>query len=157
MSDGCEICERIARFGSDNPYLIAELSTGYAVLADNQYYPGYTIFVAKQCVPELHDLPPGVRSRFLEEMAQVAEAVFRACKPRKLNYELLGNSVAHLHWHLFPRYADDPNPRWPVWNNEAFLQAPRRPAIAPAELAALLERVQRALEDVRAVSLQARS
>ena len=56
-------------------------------------------------------------------MAQVAEAVFRAFAPRKLNYELLGNSEAHLHWHLFPRYADDPNPLWPVWNNEAFMQA----------------------------------
>ena len=116
MSGGCEICERIARFTPQNPYLIAELSTGYAVLADNKHYPGYTIFVAKQCVPELHDLAPDVRSRFLQEMAQVAEAVFRAFQPRKLNYELLGNSVTHLHWHLVPRYADDPNP--PVANLE---------------------------------------
>ena len=149
MSGGCEICERIARFTPQNPYLIAELSTGYAVLADNQHYRGYTIFVAKQCVPELHDLPPDVRSRFLQEMAQVAEAVFRAFQPRKLNYELLGNSVSHLHWHLFPRYADDPNPQWPVWSNEEFLQAPSRTLIDPARLAELRERVQRALADVR--------
>ena len=152
MSGGCEICERIARFTPDNPYLIAELSTGYAVLSDNQYYPGYTIFVAKQCVPELHDLLPDVRSRFLEEMAQVAEAVFRAFQPRKLNYELLGNSVPHLHWHLFPRYADDPNPQWPVWNNEQFLSAsggPRPTAIDPARLAELRQEVRRALADVR--------
>ncbi len=74
MSDGCEICERIARFTPsaglrtrpDNPYLIAELETGYAVLGDNQYYRGYTIFLAKQCVPELHDLPSEVRSLFLQ-------------------------------------------------------------------------------------------
>ena len=149
MSGGCEICERVARFTGENPYLIAELSTGYAVLADNQYYPGYTIFVAKQCVPELHDLLPDVRSRFLEEMAQVAEAVFRAFEPRKLNYELLGNSVPHLHWHLFPRYAGDPNPQWPVWNNEEFLQASRRTPIAPAEIAELRQQVRRALADVR--------
>jgi diadenosine tetraphosphate (Ap4A) HIT family hydrolase len=145
MSSGCEICERIARFTPQHPYLIAELETSYAVLADNQYYPGYTIVLAKQCVPELHDLPPGVRSRFLEEMAQVAEAVFRAFQPRKLNEELLGNSVSHLHWHLFPRYADDPNPQWPVWSNEAFLQAPRLTPIEPAQLAERRERVQRAL------------
>ncbi len=149
FSGACEICERIAKFTTDNPYLIAELSTGFAVLADNQYYPGYTIFAAKQCVPELHDLAPDVRSRFLEEMAQVAEAVFRVCQPRKLNYELLGNSVPHLHWHLFPRYADDPSPRWPVWNNEAFLQAQRRTDIDPERLASLRERVQRSLAAVR--------
>jgi len=149
MSEGCEVCERIARFTPDNPYLIAELDTGYAVLADNQYYRGYTIFLAKQCVPELHELSPGVRSCFLEEMALVAEAVFRAFEPRKLNYELLGNSVSHLHWHLFPRYADDPNPQWPVWSNQAFLDAARRTEIDQAELASLRDRVQRALAAVR--------
>ena len=149
MSGDCEICQRIARFTSDNPYLIAELDTGYAVLADNQHYLGYTLFLAKQCAPELHELEPDIRTRFLSEMADVAEAVFRAVEPRKLNYELLGNSVAHLHWHIFPRYASDPNPRWPVWNNDEFLQAPRRTDIAPAELAELRERIQRALADVR--------
>lgn len=149
MSGSCEICERIARFTPQNPYLIAELSTGYAVLADNQHYPGYTIFLAKQCVPELHDLAPDIRSRFLQEMAQVAEAVFRAFGPRKLNYELLGNSVPHLHWHLIPRYADDLNREWPVWSDQAFLQAPPLTPIDPAQLAELRGRVQRALADVR--------
>jgi diadenosine tetraphosphate (Ap4A) HIT family hydrolase len=141
----CEICERIARFTPDNPYLVAELETGYAVLGDNQFYPGYTIFLAKRCVPELHDLPRVERSRFLEEMALVAEAAFRAFAPRKLNYELLGNGVPHLHWHLFPRYEDDPNPQWPVWSNRAFLKAPRQTAIDPRQLASTRERLQRAL------------
>jgi len=145
MAEGCEICQRIERFTPENPYLVAELETGYAVLADNQFYDGYTIFLAKRCVPELHELPRDERTRFLDEMAQVAEAVFRAFAPRKLNYELLGNSVSHLHWHLFPRYADDPNPRWPVWSNEAFVQASRTAEVDPAKLAALRSKLQDAL------------
>jgi len=108
----------------------------------------YTIFVSKSCVPELHDLSPGVRSRFLDEMALVAEAVFRAFAPRKLNYELLGNSVAHLHWHLFPRYEDDPNPQCPVWSNDDFLRAARVTPIDPAELARRREQLQRALAEL---------
>ena len=151
MPAACEICHRIARFTPDNPYFVAELETGYAVLADNQFYPGYTIFLAKRCVPELHDLPRAERSRFLEEMALVAEAAFRAFAPRKLNYELLGNSVSHLHWHIFPRYADDPNPAWPVWNNEAWMNAPKRTPIDPAGLAALRDRIRAALEELRRV------
>jgi diadenosine tetraphosphate (Ap4A) HIT family hydrolase len=149
MADGCEICDRVARFTDDNPYLIAELDSGYAVLGDNQHYPGYTIFLSKHCVPELHALPPGMRSLFLEDMALVAEAVFRAFRPRKLNYELLGNSVPHLHWHLFPRYEDDPNPAWPVWNNPAFIEAVRRTAIEPERLRELRERVRQSLGDIR--------
>ena len=39
----------------------------------------------------------------------------QAFSPHKLNYELLGNQVPHLHWHLFARSADDPNRLAPVW------------------------------------------
>lgn len=152
MAAGCEICERIPRLTPDNPYLIAELGTGYAVLADNQIYTGYTIFLAKRCVPELHELGRDERRRFLDEMADVAEAVYRAFAPRKLNYELLGNSVAHLHWHLIPRYADDPSPTWPVWSNEAFVSAPCRTGLPPERLAALRDRVRDALAAARAGS-----
>ena len=149
MPEPCGICRRIQRFTPDEPHIIAELDTGYAVLGDNQIYPGYTLFVAKRCVAELHMLPPDERATFLQEMAQVAEAVFRAFAPRKLNYELLGNSEAHLHWHLFPRYADDPDPLWPVWNNEAFRQAPRQSPMDSERLRDLRERARTALADVR--------
>jgi len=149
MNESCEICRRMARMSADNPYLIAELESGYAVLADNQHIPGYTIFVCKTCAPELHELESAARSRFLEDMALVAEATFRAFQPRKLNYELLGNSVSHLHWHLFPRYADDPNSAWPVWNNEAWMNAPKRTPIDPADLASMRDRVRAALAALR--------
>jgi diadenosine tetraphosphate (Ap4A) HIT family hydrolase len=43
-----------------------------------------------------------------------------------LNYELLGNQVPHLHWHLFPRYRDDPEALKPVWL--ALDRAERDPA-----------------------------
>ncbi len=132
-----------------NPYFVADLESGYAVLGDNQYVPGYTLFISKTCVPELHELAPERRSRFLDEMATVAEAVFRAFEPRKLNYELLGNSVAHLHWHLIPRYADDPKPEWPIWSNEEFLSAPRVTEIAPEVLAERRQRLRDALASVR--------
>lgn len=146
---GCEICERLPRITPGNPFYVAELETGFAVLGDNQYIPGYAIFLSKTCVPELHDLAPDVRTRFLGEMALVAEAVFRAFRPRKLNYELLGNSVSHLHWHIFPRYDDDPNPRWPVWNNPEFVEAA---TASTADHAALRERaaaVRAALTELR--------
>jgi diadenosine tetraphosphate (Ap4A) HIT family hydrolase len=32
-----------------------------------------------------------------------------------MNYECLGNSSPHLHWHLIPRYIDDPRWGQPVW------------------------------------------
>jgi diadenosine tetraphosphate (Ap4A) HIT family hydrolase len=115
-SMSCLICERIAMIAADtNPWFVAELATGYVVLGDHQFFRGYTLLLGKVHVPELHDLSRPERQRFLHEMSEVAEAVFRWVRPRKLNYELLGNAEPHLHWHLFPRHADDPRPGGPPW------------------------------------------
>ena len=93
------------------------MSTGYAVLSKYQYKytKGYTIFLCKQHVNELHDLDDNFKIKFLKEMSQIAEAIFKAFKPDKLNYELLGNTEPHLHWHIFPRYKNDPNFSKPIW------------------------------------------
>jgi diadenosine tetraphosphate (Ap4A) HIT family hydrolase len=44
-------------------------------------------------------------------VAQMIEQVFAPCH---MNYQLLGNSVPHLHVHLVPRYIDDPSPGRPL-------------------------------------------
>src|SRR4051794_16677029 len=73
-----------------------------------QYYRGYCLLVARQHATELSQLAEAERRAYLDELCQLAHALELTFRPRKLNYELLGNQVAHLHWHLFPRYPDDP-------------------------------------------------
>jgi diadenosine tetraphosphate (Ap4A) HIT family hydrolase len=141
VTPSCDVCERITRTErGENPFTVARTTTGYVNLADVQYHEGYTIFVAKRCVNELHELGDGERDAYLREMAAVAEAVFRAFGPRKLNYELLGNGVPHLHWHLFPRHADDPKPSGPVWEDPGFGEALADGATAAPEQLARLRR-----------------
>jgi len=116
MNDKCLICSRIANIKEGtNPYFVKELETGYVVIGDFQFYKGYTLFLCKRHVAELHELPNDFRKKFLKEMSLVAEAVYKAFRPEKLNYELLGNTDRHVHWHIFPRYLDDPDPLKPVW------------------------------------------
>ena len=123
MVKHCLVCERIAQIkGGTNDFFIAELETGYVVAGDHQFFKGYTLFLCREHVAELHQLKNGFRQRFLEEMSLVAQAVFEHFQPRKLNYEALGNAEPHLHWHLFPRYADDPNPRGPIWQVDRSLR-----------------------------------
>jgi diadenosine tetraphosphate (Ap4A) HIT family hydrolase len=144
----CDLCARIDRADrGENPFAVVRTATGYVNLADVQYHEGYTIFVAKQCVNELHELPPAARDVHLHEMAVIAEAVFEAFQPKKLNYELLGNGAPHLHWHLFPRHADDPRPRGPVWEDPGFLRALKKGATPePERLATLRARLLAALD-----------
>jgi len=98
-----------------NPYFITELETGYAVIGDYQHFKGYSLFLLKEHVTELHFLSPKMKVKHLEEMSIVYEAVFNVFKPDKMNAELLGNGDPHIHWHLHPRYNADPLRRQPVW------------------------------------------
>ncbi|MCU1426745.1 MAG: diadenosine tetraphosphate hydrolase [Actinomycetia bacterium] len=120
---GCDLCAGAQRMDrGDDPYAVARLETGFVRLHEVQYFRGYTVFAAKTCVAELHELERGERDLYLAEMSEVAHALSRAFRPRKLNYELLGNSVPHLHWHLVPRYDTDPHPRGPIWEDLSFLR-----------------------------------
>lgn len=112
-------CCRIIRTVMDieKDYFIAELKTGYAIISNRwQYFKGYSLFICKECVGELHELSPDFRREFLFEMTVVAEALYTAVSPIKINYELLGNDCKHLHWHIIPRYGTDPMPQKAIWN-----------------------------------------
>ena len=114
--NNCLICERIEMIkNKSNPYFVIELETGYVVMGDFQMFKGYTLFLFKNHVQEMHDLDKKTRIKFLSDTALLGEAVNNAFHPIKMNYEQLGNSENHLHWHLFPRHADDPRPQGPVW------------------------------------------
>ncbi|MFM0817452.1 HIT family protein [Streptococcus suis] len=104
----CLICERIEMIKSGtNLYFVKELETGYVVIGDHQYFKGYTLFLCKEHVIELHDLPRNFRKQHLSEMADVSQAVSVAFSAEKMNIESLGNGESHLHWHLFPRRSGD--------------------------------------------------
>ncbi len=116
MSTSCLICDRLNLIKrNENPYHVCELKTGHVVIGDFQYFKGYTLFLCKQHIPELHLLDSDYKIQFLTEMSIVAEAVYTCFKPDKLNYELLGNSESHMHWHLFPRFQHETDPNKPVW------------------------------------------
>ena len=113
----CNVCQRIELIAQNkNQNFILELQTGYVVLADNQDYSGYTIFICKIHAHELHELSDNFRTDFLREMSLVSEAVFKCFQPKKLNYELLGNLDPHLHWHIIPRRETDKNPQKSIWS-----------------------------------------
>ena len=94
---------------------IADCGTSVAYLHDDQFFPGWTVLVLKRHATELWQLTPGERTALIEEVARVARAVATAFEAVKVNYELLGNQIAHIHWHLIPRAAGDPAPRAPAW------------------------------------------
>jgi len=45
---------------------------------------------------------------FWRESRAVARALSSLLQPGKMNYEIHGNSIPHLHLHLYPRFPGDP-------------------------------------------------
>ena len=141
------VCERIAWIKEGrNPYFVKELKTGYVVIGDHQRIKGYSLFLCKEHATELHFLEPAFRDEFLHEMAIVAEAVYNAFQPDKLNYELLGkDSAVHMHWHIFPRRKGDTPTGGPVFALGPELVADEF-RTTPEELEDLKTRLRRELD-----------
>src|SRR5438034_597199 len=76
--------------------------------------PGYVAVVAKQHVVEPFELPPSAGRAFWNDVMLVAKCVAELFSPVKMNYELHGNTVPHLHVHIYPRYRDDPYVGGPI-------------------------------------------
>ena len=96
-------------------YKISELGLSVAYLHEDQFFPGWTVLVLKRHATELFDLTREERSQLIEEVTEVARTLAVVFDAVKINYELFGNKVPHIHWHIIPRLADDPDPRETVW------------------------------------------
>ena len=91
-----------ARAGT-NPYVIAKLPSGWAVIGDVQFLPGYCLLLADPVVTSLNDLSIQARNQYLQDMVLIGDAILKATNSYRINYEILGNSEPELHAHIFPR------------------------------------------------------
>jgi diadenosine tetraphosphate (Ap4A) HIT family hydrolase len=93
-------------------FFAGEVADGYLVRADIQRGLSVVVWRGRQVAEptELSDAEAGAYGR---EVLRVGRAIEAAFQPVKLNYNLLGNTMPHLHTHVVPRYADDPRPGWP--------------------------------------------
>jgi diadenosine tetraphosphate (Ap4A) HIT family hydrolase len=101
--DACPIC----RQGKPNG-IVVELTASYLTSTANAPLRGYCCLVLKRHAVELHDLRDEEAVALMQDLRRVGRAVQEVTKAVKLNYELHGNTVPHLHVHLYPRYRGDP-------------------------------------------------
>ena len=85
------------------------------VQADEPGYPGFCRVIWKSHVREMTDLSPADRLHCMNVVFAVESAMRDALSPAKINLASLGNFVAHVHWHVIPRFTDDPHFPQPIW------------------------------------------
>jgi diadenosine tetraphosphate (Ap4A) HIT family hydrolase len=112
----CPFCAKLAALDAlPQDEIVWRFPHSVALLGPWQFYHGYCVLVSRRHATELSKLPEEERQDYLDEMCLLAAAIEECFRPHKMNYELLGNQVPHLHWHLFPRFPDDPDLLRPVW------------------------------------------
>ncbi len=116
MSD-CIFC-KIAK-GEVPSYKIYEDEDIFAFLdiAPNNY--GHTLVIPKVHTETLLDTPDETLAKLISASKKLAKAVLEAtgCKGFNLaqnNFEVAGQMVPHIHFHIIPRLEDDGFKFWPV-------------------------------------------
>jgi diadenosine tetraphosphate (Ap4A) HIT family hydrolase len=113
MSDlSCTVCSGT---WPGREFAIGDLGLSTAYLNDDQFFPGWTVLVFKRHATELFHLAPTERIQLMEEVSRLAKVLAETFTATKMNYELLGNQVPHIHWHVIPRLPHDPAPLQPIW------------------------------------------
>lgn len=111
---GCPMCAegRPEATGDGVRFFAGEVCDAY--LRRTKIQSGLTVAVWRgRHVAEPTELSDEEATLYWREVLTAARALEAVFEPIKLNYNLLGNWVPHLHTHIVPRYADDPKPGWP--------------------------------------------
>ncbi len=101
----------------ENPCVICRVPSGWVVMGDKQFLPGYSLLLPDPVVSSINDLAEPARSQFLQDMVILGDALLEVTGALRINYEILGNGEAALHAHVIPRYASEPEDlrRRPAW------------------------------------------
>ena len=109
---GCELCENA---GGE---VLWEDDYCRAVWAYQLDHPGFCRVIWDRHVKEMSDLKPAERDRIMRVVFALEQALVGVVAPDKVNLASFGNVVPHLHWHVIPRFRDDPHFPNPVWGEK---------------------------------------
>jgi diadenosine tetraphosphate (Ap4A) HIT family hydrolase len=146
LGDNCPLCALVKAPGADNDYnhFIADLTMGRLVLVNNQYVKGYCGFICHKHVREPYELPQDEQEQYFEDLMVCGMALEKVFGADKMNFQILGNSVPHLHCHIQPRYYGDPAPDHPIDPSAGNV------TLKPEEYRERIEQIRKMLALIRA-------
>jgi diadenosine tetraphosphate (Ap4A) HIT family hydrolase len=106
---GCPLCD------GPGGRVVFEGARLRVIHADEPGFPGFYRVVWRTHVAEFSDLSAADRGLCMEAVALVEQCLRDHLAPTKVNVAALGNMVAHLHWHVIARFADDTHFPASVW------------------------------------------
>ena len=87
--------------------IVAELEGSYLTADERTRVSGYCCLVAKRHAVEIHDLSDDEGAALMRDLRLVSKIVQGITGAVKMNHEIHGNTLPHLHVHVIPRYVGD--------------------------------------------------
>ena len=109
LGESCPIC---AQGQPDD--VVTELEASWVTAAERAPMRGYACLVFHRHAVELHDLSVDEAAAYMRDIQKLSAAVAAITGAVKMNYEVHGNTLPHLHMHFFPRYRGDPFEGGPI-------------------------------------------
>ena len=114
--ESCPLCDlfRSGRLEDAHGITVTDLTFSRLFLAKNQFVKGYCVLICRRHVIEPFELSAAERATYFDDLAHVGRALQQAFQADKMNYNILGNVIPHLHTHILPRYFTDSAPNRPI-------------------------------------------
>lgn len=116
------------------------------ILVDDDNYIGFCRVIWHDHIAEMTDLSVNDRQTLMDVVWEVEHAQRSILKAHKINLASLGNMVPHLHWHIIPRYEDDPHFPAPIWAETTKHVTPEMVVERRSRLPMLRQEIQHRLE-----------
>lgn len=88
--------------------------------ADDTYYPAFTRVIYQSHIKEMSELSPTQRHELMDFVYLVEEVQREVLEPAKINLAQFGTMVPHMHWHIIPRFKDDPHYPDAIWSTAKY-------------------------------------
>jgi diadenosine tetraphosphate (Ap4A) HIT family hydrolase len=140
---GCLVCNQAPETRPVTERSIADLSVSRLIADSNTCLKGYCCLVLKPHVIEIYELSAEDSAAFMRDVKVASLALKKVTATVKINYEIHGNTIPHMHMHLYPRQLGDPFENGPVdWRT-------RTPKLyQEGEFEAFIERMKAAVQEV---------
>lgn len=141
----CPLCvqiqadERVDAYG----YTIADFQVSRLRLSTDQFIPGYCVLISKLHTREVYHLNQEDQARYFTDLMDAARAIDHVFHPIKMNLEILGNAIPHLHCHIKPRYYGDAAPGEPLYPDKEIRH------LSPEEYEDSVRKIREALDEIR--------
>lgn len=107
---------------------VVDMVYGAIYLNFDQKYTGRCLYIPHTHHDLFENIDPDLHLKYSKEIFIAANNIKKAMNADLINIATLCNVVRHVHWHIIPRYEDDPNwgnPPWGVYDKRVYNIEPK--------------------------------